>query len=341
LVLTGSGDGRKLPPAHLRTVDGRSTRLRAMRPRLSAQTQQTPHMASMPEIHAASPPGVPVEVISAARQRPWRYLNPLRATTGLWQHRDLIWQLAWRELRQRYQGSVLGLGWSLITPLLYLAVYTFVFSVVFKAKWGASGDDSRLGFALNLFCGLILFNIFSETAAAAPMVVLQGANFVKKTVFPLEVLSVISLVQVLIRSAASLLILLVAILLLTDKAHWTMALVVLPIVPLVLLSLGVSWFLAALGVFLRDISHAVTIILQVLFFLTPIVYPLENVPEAYQWFLKINPLTYMVGMMRAAAMQGMVPSWRWLALSMVLSLVVFQVGYLFFMKSKRAFADVI
>jgi len=295
----------------------------------------------MSDVDAARTPGFPVEVISAAGGGTWRHLDPLRAIRGLWQHRDLVWQLAWRELRHRYHGSVLGLAWTFLLPLLYLLVYTFVFSVIFHARWGQNGDESRLEFALALFCGLILFNIFSEAAGAAPLLVLQGENYVKKTVFPLEVLPLISLVQVLIRAGASLLILLAAILLLTDMARWTMVLLVLPVIPLLLVSLGISWFLAALGVFLRDTSHAVAILLQVLFFLTPIVYPLSAVPGKCKRLLAINPLTHLVEMGRGAVMWGQTPDWTWFVLSLGLSLAVFQAGYFFFMKSKRAFADVI
>ena len=282
-----------------------------------------------------------MELISTAGRGFWRCLDPVRAIAGLWRHRDLIWQLAWRELRQRYQGSALGLIWPILMPLLHLAVYTFVFNVVLRARWSHQHDESRLVFALALFCGLIFFNLFSEAVAAAPLVVLQGATYVKKTVFPLEVLPVISLIQVLIRSGASFLILAAAVLLVTDLGRWTIVLAVLPAVPLMLMALGVSWFLAALGVFLRDISHAVTILMQVLFFLTPVVYPLSSVPEPYRRLLVANPLTPLVEMARDAAMWGQVPNPWWFALSLGLSLVVFQAGYAFFMMSKRAFADVI
>ncbi|MGA2033958.1 MAG: ABC transporter permease [Thermoguttaceae bacterium] len=296
------------------------------------------------DIHDASllpdAAGPPTVLISAAGENAWRYLDPRHTVRGLWRHRELVWQLAWRELRQRYQGSLLGLAWTFCTPLLHLAVYTFVFQIVFRARWSDGNGESRLKFALALFCGLVFFSIFSEAVAVAPMVVLQGASFVKKTVFPLEVLPLVSLVQVLLRAGASLVILLAAILLLTDMGHWTIVLALLPVVPLVLITLGVSWFLAALGVFLRDISHAVTILVQVLFFLTPIVYPISNVPEPYRKLLKINPLTSLVEMMRGAAMWGRVPNLTWLMLGLLFSLLVFQLGYVFFMKSKHAFADV-
>jgi lipopolysaccharide transport system permease protein len=297
-------------------------------------------VANMPDLDAARSPALPVEVISTTGKSLWGYLDPLRTIDGLWRHRGLIWQLAWRELRQRYQGSVLGLAWAFLMPLFHLAVYTFVFNVVLRARWNQAGDESRLVFALALFCGLILFNILGEAVGAAPMVVLSGVNYVKKTIFPLEVLPVISLVQVLIRAAASLAILVGAIFLLTGMGRWTIVLVALPVAPLVLMTLGVSWFLAALGVFLRDVSHAVTILVQMLFFLTPIVYPLDAVPESFRRVLALNPLAPLVEMMRGAAMWGQVPNWRPLVVSLAISAVVFQTGYAFFMKSKRAFADV-
>jgi lipopolysaccharide transport system permease protein len=149
------------------------------------------------------------------------------------------------------------------------------------------------------------------------------------------------MVQVLIRAAASLAILVVALMLLTDLARWTIVLAVLPMVPLLLLALGICWFLAALGVFLRDISHAVAVLVQVLFFLTPIVYPLSAVPGAFRRVLSLNPLTHLVEMMRGAMMWGQAPDWGKWGLSLAVSLLVFQAGYAFFMKSKRAFADVI
>ncbi|MHC4214824.1 MAG: ABC transporter permease [Planctomycetota bacterium] len=253
----------------------------------------------------------------------------------------MIYQLTKRDLAQRYKGSYLGFAWTLISPFLLLLVYMFVFNVVMKARWGITPDEGPMEFALGLFCGLILWDIFSEAVTSAPNLILNNSSYVTKTVFPLEILPVITVGSSLIRAAIGLVILLIGLILFSGSLSWRLTILMLPFMGMILFSVGTVWFLSALGVFMRDISHVVSVTVTLLFFLTPIVYPTSLVPERFRLVICINPFTHLVEAARAVAIWGKMPDWPWLMLSMSLAVVVFQVGYLFFMKSKSAFADVL
>src|SRR5215471_10559134 len=207
------------------------------------------------------------------------YLHPLRMVRNLWKHRELIAQLTRREITQRYQGTYLGVFWSFLNPFLMLLIYTFVFSVVFQAKWGDVNRPTDVGqFALTLFAGLIPFNVFSEVVTRAPSLIVQVPNYVKRVVFPLEVLVVVALGSALVHSLISIGILLVGIVLCMGFLAPTAVFLPLIYLPLILLCLGLGWFLSSLGVYVRDIGHTVIIVVQMLFFMTPIFYPLTAVP---------------------------------------------------------------
>lgn len=282
-----------------------------------------------------------MEVFSAAAPPIHRYANPLRPWRALWQHRGLIRQLARRDLIQRYRSSLLGMVWTFLLPLLHLAVYTFIFNIVLRVQWshGPGGGTGR--FAMALFCGLILYSVFSESVIVSPMLIVTKASYVRKMVFPLEVLPVVSLVQVLVKAGTSLIILAAGTLLLDRKLPWTFALVWLPFVPMILYTLGVAWFLAAMGVFIRDIAQVIAIPVQLLFFLSGIVHPISRVPERFRPLMLLNPIAQLVEAVRRLALWGLMPDWIALAGVFLGGLVVFQLGYLFFMKSRRAFADVL
>lgn len=189
-----------------------------------------------------------------------RFFNPVRIVIHLWQYRNLIGQLTWREVVGRYKGSFVGLGWSFIQPLTMLCVYTFVFSVIFKARWGMDPDESKAAFALVLFMGLITFSLFSEMANSAPSLVLANVNYVKKVVFPLEVLPLVRFLSGLINVAFSLIVLLVGILFVYRFVHWTVLLLPLVWLPMMMFSLGCGYFLASLGVFVRDVGATIGIL---------------------------------------------------------------------------------
>lgn len=271
----------------------------------------------------------------------WRSLSPREMCRNLWQHRQLLWQLTVREVTGRYKGSVLGLVWSAITPLLMLAVYTFVFSVIFRARWGGVQSESRLTFALTLFCGLILFNLFSECLNRAPTLIVQNSNYVKRVVFPLEILPLSVLGGALFFAAVSMLILLISVGVAMQTVSLALPLFPLVLLPLLLLTVGLSWFVASLGVYLRDVGQLIGVVLQILFFMTPIFYPIEMVPEKLRVILRINPLAVVIESARKTLMRGEAPDWCALGCVTLLSAMAAQLGYAWFMKTKRGFADVL
>jgi lipopolysaccharide transport system permease protein len=241
----------------------------------------------------------------------------------------------------RYKGSFIGLGWSFIQPLIMLCVYTFVFSVIFKARWGVEAGEGKAAFALALFMGLITFSIFSEVANSAPSLVLGNANYVKKVVFPLEILPLVRLFSALINAVFSLGVLFVGILIFNHFIHWTALLLPLIWLPMVMFTLGCGYFLASLGVFVRDIGTVIGVLTTMLFFLTPIFYPISAVPEQFRIFCRINPIAIFVENARRVVLWGLSPDWPWFFFGMALSGAVLIAGFIWFMKSKKAFADVI
>lgn len=259
---------------------------------------------------------------------------------SLWRNRQLIVQMTRREVVGRYRGSVMGLAWSFFNPILMLAVYTFVFSVVFKARWG-TGDESQTGFAIVLFVGLIVYNLFAEMANRAPGLILSNVNYVKKVIFPLEILPVVGLGAALFHSLISLGVLLVAILLTNGSLAWTAIFFPLIILPLLIATLGVAWFLASLGVFVRDAGQTVGIFTTVLMFISPVLYPITALPENVRIWLMLNPLTFVIEQSRAVLIFGNHPDWVGLVIYTGVSLLVAWAGYWWFQKTRKGFADVL
>lgn len=270
-----------------------------------------------------------------------KFINPLRIVIHLWNYHYIIRQLTIKEVIGRYRGSFLGLGWSIINPLLMLCVYTLVFSVIFKAKWGMSPGGGKVMFALILFMGLIVFGIFAEMVNAAPSLMLANINFIKKVVFPLEILPVVKLFSTLINALLNFIVLLLGVIIVQHNVPWTILLLPVVLLPMILFALGCSYFLASLGVFIRDIESFVNILVTVLFFLSPIFYPIEAVPENLRIFCQMNPIGIFVENARMVVLWGMLPDWIIYFLSLVFSLLILILGFLWFMKSKKAFADVI
>jgi lipopolysaccharide transport system permease protein len=282
-----------------------------------------------------------IKKISPGGERVGGFFNPVRIVAHLWKYRDLIRQLTWREVVGRYKGSFIGLGWSFIQPLVMLCVYTFVFSVIFKARWGVEAGEGKAAFALALFMGLITFSIFSEVANSAPSLVLGNANYVKKVVFPLEILPLVRLFSALINAVFSLGVLFAGILIINHFIHWTALLLPLIWLPMLMFTLGCGYFLASLGVFVRDIGTVIGVLTTMLFFLTPIFYPISAVPEAFRIVFRINPIAIFVEDARRVVLWGLSPDWPWFFFGMALSGTVLIFGFVWFMKSKKAFADVI
>lgn len=280
-------------------------------------------------------------LITARSESVLAYLNPLKMARSLWRHRNLIRQFTRREIEGRYKGSFLGLFWSFINPLILLLIYTFIFGIVFKARWPNAKTDSLSEFAVTLFCGLTAFNIFSECISRAPSLIIGVPSYVKKVVFPLEILPVSLLGSAIFHGLISLGILLVANMLVIGSLQWTIVLLPLIALPLIFLSLGFSWFLASLGVFIRDVGYTVALIVQVLFLMTPIFYPLQNIPEPLQTVIRLNPLSSIVENFRRIILWGWMPSWIGLGLWLIATGAIMVLGYAWFMKTKKAFADVV
>ncbi len=270
------------------------------------------------------------------------HFNPIRMVRLLVESRALAYALARREIENRYKANVLGILWAVATPLALLAVYTFVFGVVFHARWGNDPEGGLGHFALNVFLGLIVFAVFRDVVARAPGLVVNNRQYVKRIVFPVECLSVADLLVALFSFAIGLVVWIVGFAIITHAPpHWQAIFVPVLMVPVMLTALGVSWFLSALGVFLRDIQHAVELAITVLMFLTPVFYQLDRVPEKYRIYLEWNPVAQVMEAGRHAAVDGTQPDWSHFAIALCASLVIATFGFGVFSKAKRAFADVL
>lgn len=267
-------------------------------------------------------------------------ISPIEMVKSLIRNRGLIKALTEREVLGRYRGSFVGIFWSLLTPMVMLAVYTFVFSVIFKARWNAQ-SSSLTEYGMVLFAGLIVFNIFSECVGQSPSLVLSNVNYVKKVVFPLEILPWVSLGAALFHAAISTSVWLVAYLILFGLPPITVLLFPLVILPLILLIMGLTWVLASLGVYLRDVSQFVGIIITITMFLSPIFYSASSLPKEYRILLQINPLTSVIEGARDVLFWGVMPDLVFLGIYLILSILVAWLGFVWFQKTRKGFADVL
>ena len=260
---------------------------------------------------------------------------------SLWRNRGVIWRMAGREVHGRYKGAAMGLAWSFITPIYMLAVYTFVFSVIFKSHWGSGVNQSKTEFAVVLFVGMIVQALFAEVINRAPTLIVGNANFVKRVVFPVEILPVVATGSALFHGLVSTTVLLAAFLLFNGYLHWTIVLFPLVLFPLLVLTIGFAWIFASLGVFVRDIGQATVIITTVLMFLAPVFYPIRAIPERFRVVIMINPLTFIIEQSRSVLIFGRLPNWWGLAIYSVLATLVAWLGYAWFQKTRKGFADVL
>lgn len=268
-------------------------------------------------------------------------ITPLALTKSLWLNRQLIAQMTKREVLGRYKGSVMGLAWSFCNPVFMLVVYTFVFSVVFKGRWGIDGEETKTQFALILFVGMVVHGLFAELLNRAPGLILSNVNYVKKVVFPLEILPVISLGAALFHCMVSLGVLLLAFFVFNGHLYWTAILVPIVLLPLVVLSLGFAWILASLGVYLRDVGQVTGIITTVMMFLAPVFYPVSALPESIRPWLMANPLTFIIEQAREVVIWGRMPDWLGLGTFAAVAFAVAWLGYAWFQKTRKGFADVL
>jgi lipopolysaccharide transport system permease protein len=256
-------------------------------------------------------------------------------------------QLARREILGRYRGSTLGLLWSLLTPLFMLAIYTFVFGTIFKARWsgteaGAAGEtQSTAEFAIILFAGLIVFQLFAEVINRAPTLILSHATYVKKIVFPLEILPIVALGSALFHALISLAVLLGFTLFVHGSIPATALLLPFVLAPFLVMILGLAWFLASLGVYVRDISQVLGTVVTALLFLSPIFFPASALPEHIRPFIFLNPLALPAEETRDVLLWGKAPDWHALGLYAIVAVGVATLGRLWFEKTRKGFADVL
>lgn len=276
----------------------------------------------------------------AGDRRAPRFVLPavLAPVTVAWRNRSLLARLTRREIEARYRGSMLGLAWAVATPLLTLAAYTFVFSIVLKVRWGSV---DRGQFALILFAGLLTYGIFSECVNRAPGLILQHHSYVKKFVFPLEILPWVALLGALFNAVVGSAVLLAGYLIVNGSPPLAGLLVPPLLLPLCLLTLGIAWLLASMGVFLRDLGQVVPVLTMVLLFLSPVFFPLSAVPEPHRTLMTFNPVTVAVESVRAVLFFGESPDWRQWSVSLALSSLVCWLGFAWFVNTRKGFADVL
>lgn len=268
--------------------------------------------------------------------------NPLRAMARIWHHRGLVLELTRRDVLGRYRGSVMGLAWSFLTPLLMLAAYTFVFGAIFQARWPErSLGHNKVEFALILFAGLIVHSIMADCLNRAPSLITGNANYVKKVVFPIEILPVVALLSALFHGLVSTAVLVSAISAVTGGVPLSAIAFPLVLLPLIAGVAGFAWFLASLGVFLRDVGQTVGVVVMLLMFLAPIFFPLSAVPAEFKSVVMLNPLTWFVQVSRDVLLWGKWPDpVAWL-IAAGLGTFVALVGLWWFQKTRKGFADVL
>ncbi len=259
---------------------------------------------------------------------------------SLLQHRSLIYQLTRRNVVGRYRGSLAGFAWSFVIPLLMLMVYTFVFGVVFQLRW-AGGERDTLDFAILLFMGLILHQFLAECLTRSPGLITGNRQYVKRVVFPLEVLAWVTVCTALFHAAISMAVLVTFVLVVKQVFHWTLVLIPVIVLPLALIGAGLSWWLAATTVFVRDLSHLVGLAVTVLLFLSPIFYPVDALPTGLQPLLYLNPLTYPIEALRGAIFWGHVPGLARIAAYYLVAFTVGWLGLVWFQRLRKGFADVV
>ena len=269
-----------------------------------------------------------------------RSIAPLEMGWVFFRNSNLIIDLIKREVVGRYRGSSMGLLWSFFNPILMLIIYTFVFSIVFKARW-PGGSESKTEFALVLFSGLMVFNLFSECINRAPSLILNNANYVKKVIFPLEILPIVALGAAFFHFAISLIVWLAFFFIFFGLPKPEIFLLLAVLIPLMFLIMGLSWGLASLGVYLRDVSQVVGLLTTVLMFMSPIFYPISALPEQYRALMHLNPLTFSVEQARDVMIWGKGINWSDWSLQLLVSLSIFWLGFAWFQKTRKGFADVL
>lgn len=272
-------------------------------------------------------------IAQTAHRKVWQPLWELPARA------DLIFSFAKRDLLGRYKGSALGIAWAVLTPVVMIAIFTFIFAGIFGARFGI--NDSHWDYALYLFCGLLPWSMFQETVQQSSNTIVANANLVKRVVFPLETLPAAQAFAAVGNQLFATIALLIATIAIRQSLQLTALWLPVLLIPQLLFALGAAWLIASLGVFLRDIAQGITLLLMAWMYLTPIIYPESIVPERFRWFIGINPFTALIRSYRRIFLDGLPPDWRGLLYFTLIALVVFIFGYWWFARTRKNFADVI
>ena len=262
----------------------------------------------------------------------------------LWTHRELLWQLTLRNIELRHKGSHLGLIWSFLSPLLMLALYVLVFGYIFGGSFGVIHGETRVDYALGIFIGLTIFHLLAETLALSPSLIVGNPNFVKKVVFPLEILPAANVGAALFHMLISLGLVLASLVLCGRGAGWDLLLLPAILLPVVLLCAGCAWLFSALGVFFRDIAQIMQFLTMALMFSSAVFYPsakiITGAPAAWT-VLRFNPILLAIELARDAALWSRPMNYHHLAYLYAAGLTACYLGYAAFRKMKPAFADVL
>jgi lipopolysaccharide transport system permease protein len=261
--------------------------------------------------------------------------------TSFARNRELISQLTKREVVSRYRGSIAGLAWSFFNPLIMLAIYTFVFSTIFKARWGVGSEGSQTDFAVILFVGIIVHGMLAECILKAPGLVTSNASYVKRVMFPLEILPWSIAGSAMFHAMVSFAVLLCAQAVFGLGVFWTASLFPIVVAPLLIVGMGVMWLIASTAVYVRDLAMVTGLAVTALMFLAPVFYPASALPEAYRWIIMWNPLTFIIEQGREVLIVGRTPDWIGLLIYLCFAVPFAWLGYVWFQRTRKGFADVL
>lgn len=267
--------------------------------------------------------------------------SPASIVQNLVRHRGLIKELVKRDFSSRYRGSAFGVVWIFLNPLIFLGVYTVFFSGILKARWLNDTAGSTTLYSVNLFAGLLLHTFLSECINRAPYLVVSQPNYVKKVVFPLDIIPVVSVSSALVNLSVSFVILVLFCMIFGFGFHFTAILAPIVVLPLVFFSIGVSAFLSSLGVYIRDITQITTFISTILLFLSPVFFSADIFPVSYRWMLNFNPLTLPIEQLRGVVIEGVGIDWIQWSYGIVVGVIIMFGGLIWFQKTRSGFADVI
>lgn len=273
------------------------------------------------------------------------YKNIIHPIESIRSNRELLVQLIKRNLSSKYKGTTLGVVWNFLQPLVLLLVYTYAFGMLFQSRWleTSAGNlaDMKFSYSIVVFCGMTVYNIFSEVVTMSPNLFVSNPNYIKKIVFPLEILPMAQVITSLISNLIWFLILFIGAVIFAGSLSWTMLLLPVVLFPYVLMLTGISFMLASLGVFFRDLAQVCMLITQIMYLMTPIFYSAEMVPDSLKFILVINPLAWFVSETRKIFVFKQLPDFLGIIIWLIIAVVVFYLGFCCLKKTKRGFADVL